>query len=101
MSDTASKNGQRPGGTPRTVTVLGCTGSVGTQTLELLAAEPERFRVKALVAGRNTALLAQQAVALGAEMAVIADPALYTALRDALSGTNIAVAAGQIGRAHV
>ena len=94
MSDTASKIGQRPGGAPRTVTVLGCTGSVGTQTLELLAAEPERFRVKALVAGRNIALLAQQAVALGAEVAVIADPALYTALRDALSGTNIAVAAG-------
>ncbi len=78
----------------RTVTVLGSTGSVGTQTIELLAAEPGRFQVKALVAGRNTALLAQQAIALGAEMAVVADPTLYAALKEALAGTNIAVAAG-------
>jgi len=59
---------------PRSVTVLGSTGSVGTQTVDLLAAAPERFRVRALVAGRNVALLAEQAVALGAERAVIADP---------------------------
>ncbi len=82
-----------PGG-PRTVSVLGSTGSVGTQTIELLSAEPGRFQVKALVAGRNTALLAQQAIALGAEMAVVADPAGYAALKAALAGTNIAVAAG-------
>jgi 1-deoxy-D-xylulose-5-phosphate reductoisomerase len=90
MSETASTNGQAP----RSFTVLGSTGSVGTQTLELLAAEPGRFQVKALVAGRNTALLARQAIALGAEMAVVADPTLYQALRDALAGTNIAVGAG-------
>ena len=90
MSKTASKNGHAP----RSVTVLGSTGSVGTQTLELLAAEPNRFQVKALVAGRNSDLLAQQAIAFGAEMAVIADPSQYQALRDALAGTNIAVAAG-------
>ena len=38
---------------PRTVTVLGSTGSVGTQTVELLAGAPDRFRVRALVGGRN------------------------------------------------
>ena len=38
---------------PRSVTVLGSTGSVGTQTVELLAGRPERFQVRALVAGRN------------------------------------------------
>jgi 1-deoxy-D-xylulose-5-phosphate reductoisomerase len=90
MSDTASTSGRAP----RSVTVLGSTGSVGTQTLELLAAEPDRFQVKALVAGRNVELLARQAIAFGAEMAVVADPALYQTLRDALAGTNIAVAAG-------
>ena len=79
---------------PRSVTVLGSTGSVGTQTVELLAAAPERFRVLALVAGRNVGLLAEQAVALKAERAVIADPASYARLRDALSGTGIEVAAG-------
>lgn len=79
---------------PRTVTVLGSTGSVGTQTIELLLAEPERFRVRALVAGKNAALLAKQAVALRAEIAVVADSAAYGTLRDALSGTGIEVAAG-------
>ena len=79
---------------PRSVTVLGSTGSVGTQTVELLAAAPERFRVLALVAGRNVGLLAEQAVALKAERAVIADSASYARLRDALSGTGIEVAAG-------
>ena len=90
MNETASKISLAP----RTVTVLGSTGSVGTQTLNLLAGERGRFHIKALVAGRNVALLAQQAIAFGAEMAVVADPALYAALRDALSGTNIAVGAG-------
>ena len=78
----------------RSITVLGSTGSVGTQTVELLAAAPERFQVRALVAGRNVALLAEQAIALRAERAVIADPSGYTALRQALAGTGIDVAAG-------
>ncbi len=79
---------------PRSVTVLGSTGSVGTQTVELLAAEPERFRIRALVGGRNAALLAQQAIALGADRAVIADPSCYIELRTALDGTGIDTAAG-------
>ena len=94
MSETVAKHPARQGHAPRTVTVLGSTGSVGTQTIELLAAEPGRFQVKALVAGRNTELLAQQAIALGAEMAVVADPSAYDALKKALAGTNIACAAG-------
>ena len=79
---------------PRSVTVLGCTGSVGTQTIDLLLAEPGRFQVRALVAGRNVKLLAEQARALAAECAVVADPDCYAALRDALAGTNIKAAAG-------
>jgi 1-deoxy-D-xylulose-5-phosphate reductoisomerase len=79
---------------PRTVTVLGSTGSVGTQTVQLLAAAPERFRVRAIVGGRNVKLLAEQAVALDVELAVIADASLQGVLRTALSGTNVHVAAG-------
>jgi 1-deoxy-D-xylulose-5-phosphate reductoisomerase len=79
---------------PRTVTVLGSTGSVGTQTIDLLLAAPDRFRVRALVAGRNVPRLAEQARALGVERAVVADPGCYEALRDALADTNIHVAAG-------
>jgi len=78
----------------RSVTVLGSTGSVGTQTVELLTSEPHRFQVRALVAGRNTALLATQAIALHAELAVISDPALYQDLCQALAGTAVNAAAG-------
>ncbi|MDR3536152.1 MAG: 1-deoxy-D-xylulose-5-phosphate reductoisomerase [Acetobacteraceae bacterium] len=79
---------------PRSVTVLGSTGSVGTQTIDLLAAAPDQFQVVALVAGRNVKLLAEQAIALRARHAVVADPACYAELRQALAGTETTVAAG-------
>ncbi len=79
---------------PRTVTVLGSTGSVGTQTVQLLAAAPDRFRVRVLVGGRNVRVLAEQAIALDAERAVIADPSCHAALRAALAGTRVQVASG-------
>jgi 1-deoxy-D-xylulose-5-phosphate reductoisomerase len=78
----------------KTVSVLGSTGSVGTQTLGLLAAAPERYAVQALVGGRNAVLLAEQAKSLHARIAVIADEAAYPALRDALAGTGIEAASG-------
>jgi 1-deoxy-D-xylulose-5-phosphate reductoisomerase len=78
----------------RTVTVLGSTGSVGTQTVQLLAAAPDHFRVRALVGGRNVQVLAEQAIALGAECAVVADPSCHAALRAALAGTRVRVASG-------
>ncbi|HEY3846413.1 MAG TPA: 1-deoxy-D-xylulose-5-phosphate reductoisomerase [Acetobacteraceae bacterium] len=78
----------------RTVTVLGSTGSVGTQTVQLLAASPDRFRVRALVGGRNVRVLAEQAIALGAERAVVADPSCHAALRAALAGSRVQVASG-------
>jgi 1-deoxy-D-xylulose-5-phosphate reductoisomerase len=81
-------------GRPRSVTVLGSTGSVGTSTVDLLAANPELFRVRALVGGRNAALLAEQAIRLGAELAVIYDPDGYAALAAALAGSGVAAAAG-------
>jgi len=78
----------------RTVTVLGSTGSVGTQTVQLLAAAPDRFKVRALVGGRNVGLLAEQARALKVECAVIADVACLAALREALADTTVRVDAG-------
>jgi 1-deoxy-D-xylulose-5-phosphate reductoisomerase len=78
----------------KTVTVLGSTGSVGTQTLDLLAADPARFQVRTLVGGRNAELLAAQARQLRAGRAVIADPGAYAALADCLTGSGIAAAAG-------
>jgi 1-deoxy-D-xylulose-5-phosphate reductoisomerase len=88
----ANETSSRP---PRTITVLGSTGSVGTQTIDLLRnAPPGQFKVRALVNGRNVTLLAELAIALQAERAVTADPAALPALREALSGTGIECAAG-------
>lgn len=78
----------------RRVTILGSTGSVGCQTIDLLLRAPEKYQVVALTAHRNVAKLAEQARALAAELAVIADPACYEDLKAALAGTNIAIAAG-------
>jgi 1-deoxy-D-xylulose-5-phosphate reductoisomerase len=76
------------------VTVLGSTGSVGTQTIELLLAAPGRYEVQALAAGRNAALLAEQARALRPRLAVLADPAGLAELKARLAGTGIATEAG-------
>ena len=78
----------------RTISILGSTGSVGTQTLDLIVAQPDRYRVRALVGGRNVSLLAEQAKRCRAEIAVIHDPACLGALRAALAGTGITAAAG-------
>lgn len=79
---------------PRSVTILGSTGSVGGNTVDLLLRMPERFRVEALTAHRNVDLLAQQARALRPRFVAIADPACYRPLTEALAGTGIEVAAG-------
>jgi len=79
---------------PRTVTVLGSTGSIGRNTVDLIERSPGAFDVVALTAHRNVPLLARQAKALKAKLAVVADPDLYGDLKDALAGTGIAVAAG-------
>ncbi len=78
----------------RHVTILGSTGSVGRNTLELVTAEPQAYAVEALVALKSAEALAVQARAVGAKVAVIADPDKYGALKAALSGSGIEAAAG-------
>ena len=78
----------------RTITVLGSTGSVGRSTVDLLLAHRDRYQVRCLTGGRNAAVLASQAIALGAEMAVISDPAHHATLKEALAGQPIRTAAG-------
>jgi 1-deoxy-D-xylulose-5-phosphate reductoisomerase len=82
------------GEAPRSVTILGSTGSVGRSTIDLIARYPDQFAVTALTARGNVAGLAEQAKLLRARHAVIADEGAYHALRDALAGTGITVAAG-------
>ncbi len=79
----------------RTVSILGSTGSVGANTVDLIKRSPGRFRVEALTANRNVDLLAEQAKTLNPKIAVVGDSQCYAALKDALSGTGIDVAAGR------
>ena len=78
----------------RRVTILGSTGSVGRNTLELVGAEPQDYAIEALVALKSAEALAAQARAVGAKVAVIADANRYGALKAALSGSGIEAAAG-------
>lgn len=85
----------KPQTAPKRVTVLGSTGSIGCNTVELIAANPQSYEVIALTANRNVSLLASQARQLGAKLAVIADPERYGELKAALAGTDVEVAAGK------
>ena len=80
----------------RRIAILGATGSIGRSTLEVLAhtGGRERWRVTALTGASNVALLAEQAVATGAGVAVTSDPARYAELRERLAGTGVEAAAG-------
>ncbi|HSK98564.1 MAG TPA: hypothetical protein VK891_18195, partial [Euzebyales bacterium] len=59
----------------RNVTLLGSTGSIGTQALDVIARHPDRFRVAALAAGGNDDLLCAQARAFDVRRVALADPA--------------------------
>ena len=82
------------GATPRRVSILGSTGSIGCSTIDLIVRAPEKFQVATLTAYRNVDRLAEQARQTGAERAVIGDPTQYGALKEALAGTDIEIAAG-------
>lgn len=77
------------------ITILGCTGSVGTQTLDLIAENPSHYHLRALIGGRNVALLAEQARQFRPDITVISEDALLPALRDALANSGLATAAGR------
>jgi 1-deoxy-D-xylulose-5-phosphate reductoisomerase len=79
----------------RSITILGATGSIGGSTIDLIGRNPERYRVEAVTARRNAAALAKIARALGARLAVVADPDAYDDLKDALAGSGIEAAAGE------
>jgi len=78
----------------RGVTILGSTGSIGCNTVELIEAEPGKYRVEALVANNNVEVLAAQARRLRPNLVVVADQRNLEKLTALLAGTGIRVAAG-------
>ena len=79
----------------KTVTILGATGSIGQNTIDLIKRAPDEYDVIALTGGRNVAQLALDAKALNAKVAVTCFEECLGELRDLLSGTGIEIAAGQ------
>jgi 1-deoxy-D-xylulose-5-phosphate reductoisomerase len=82
-------------GGPRSVTLLGATGSIGASTVDLLLHARARYRVEAVAASRNAGALAAIARKIGARFAAIADPSCYAELKEGLAGSGIAAAAGE------
>lgn len=80
---------------PRTVTLLGATGSIGRSTIDLLLQAPDRYRVEAVASGNDAGALADVARTLGAKIAIVANPKSYKDLQEALAGSGIEVAAGE------
>ncbi|MFF0579593.1 1-deoxy-D-xylulose-5-phosphate reductoisomerase [Streptosporangium saharense] len=76
--------------TTRSVALLGSTGSIGTQALDVISRNPGRFRVVALAAGGGRVdLLARQAAEFGPDVVAVADPAALPELRRALAGHGV------------
>jgi 1-deoxy-D-xylulose-5-phosphate reductoisomerase len=77
------------------VSILGATGSVGTQTLQIIAENPHDYELVALIGGRNVALLAAQARQFRPAITVVSEESCLPALREALAGSGLACAAGR------
>ncbi len=79
----------------RGVAILGSTGSIGTQALEVIEAHPEKFSVEVLTAQKNADLLIEQALKFSPNAVVIVDESQYLKVKDALFDAGIKVYAGE------
>lgn len=77
------------------IAIFGSTGSIGTQALEVIAANPPLFTVEILTAQTNDALLVKQAIQFNPNMVVIGDEKKYVAVKEALKHTTVKVFAGE------
>lgn len=80
--------------TPKRIAILGSTGSIGTQALDVIRQQPAHFQVELLTAGRNAELLIAQAKEFNPNAVVVGDESRYTEVRDALFPLGIKAFAG-------
>jgi 1-deoxy-D-xylulose-5-phosphate reductoisomerase len=79
---------------PERIAVLGSTGSIGSQTLDIVSRFPDKFTAEVLIAGNNVDLLTRQAREFMPDIVVIGNTDHYPQLKDSLKDTNIKVYAG-------
>src|SRR3954451_2673513 len=82
---------------PRWVTILGSTGSVGGNTIDVVERYPNDYRVDALTAHSNVDKLIEQALRLKPRFVAIGDETHYAKLKEALAGSGITIGAGRAG----
>jgi 1-deoxy-D-xylulose-5-phosphate reductoisomerase len=80
---------------PKKIAILGSTGSIGKQALEVVAEQPGRFQVEVLTAGNNADLLIQQALQFQPNAVVIGEEAHYEKVKTALWDAGVKVYAGR------
>ena len=79
----------------KNVAVIGSTGSIGRQTLDIIAQHPDEFSAEVLTANTQADLLIEQALKFNPNVVVIADKTQYQKVKEALSQTDIKVFAGK------
>ena len=85
----------------KNIAILGSTGSIGTQALEVIEANPQLFQVEVLTANNNAQLLIEQAIKFNPNVVVIGNKELYPLVKEALTDTDIKVYAGNEAIAQV
>ena len=85
----------------RGIALLGSTGSIGTQTLEVISTFPELFDLQAITASSNANLLIEQAIKYHPNMVVIADESAYKKVKEALANEDIHVYCGEAALCEV
>lgn len=80
--------------TIKRIAIFGSTGSIGTQALEVIAANPDKFSAEVLTAQSNDELLVEQALKFNPNVVVIGDEKKYTKVKEALASTDVKVFTG-------
>lgn len=88
-------------GKKKNIAILGSTGSIGTQALEVIAAHPEAFEVEVLTAQNNATLLIEQAIKFKPNAVVIVNEDHYAFVKDALAKEHVKVYAGEKALADI
>lgn len=83
------------------IAILGSSGSIGTQALEVISANPDKFKAEVLTVNGNADVLIEQALAFSPRTVVLTDESKYHYVKDALAGTSIEVLAGEAALSEV
>src|SRR5262245_1944865 len=94
-ADSPVKTSQENGGSVKRIALFGSTGSIGTQALNVIAANRDKFSAEVLTAQTNDDLLIQQALEFNPNIVVIGDESRYEKVKEALASTDIKVFCGE------